>query len=198
MTQIDYYFATMSPFTYLAGGRLEEVAAKHGATVKYKPLDIMALFSRTGGTPPKDRHPNRIEYRLQELKRVAKHNDMPINLKPAHWPGNMAPSAYAIIAAQNAGGGDVGGLTQAILRACWAEEKDVADESVIREALSAHGFDPELVNSGLLSGAETYSRNLDEAVEAGAFGAPTYIVGKEVFWGQDRLDYLDDYLAEIS
>lgn len=194
MTKIDYYFATISPFTYLAGTRLDEIAKKHAAQVTYKPLDIMALFARTGGTAPKDRHPSRAAYRLQEIRRQAARTGLPTNIKPAHWPTNMAPSAYAIIAAQNTGG-DVGALAHAFTRACWAEEKDIADEAVIREVLAAHGFDPELVNSGLLSGAETYARNLEEAVEAGAFGAPTYVVDGEVFWGQDRLDDLDLYLA---
>ncbi|MEH6835892.1 MULTISPECIES: 2-hydroxychromene-2-carboxylate isomerase [Falsihalocynthiibacter] len=194
MTKIDYYFATISPFTYLAGARLEEIAKKHAAQVTYKPLDIMALFARTGGTPPKDRHPNRMAYRLQEIRRQAARTGLPTNIKPAHWPTNMAPSAYAIIAAQNTGG-DVGALAHAFTRACWAEEKDVADEGVIRALLAANGFDPELVNSGLLSGAETYARNLEDAVEAGAFGAPTYVADREVFWGQDRLDDLDLHLA---
>ena len=59
MARIDYYLATVSPYTYLAGTRLEEIAARHGAEIAYKPLDVVALFGRTGGTPPKDRHPNR-------------------------------------------------------------------------------------------------------------------------------------------
>ena len=123
MAHIDYYFATLSPYTYLAGNRFEEVAAKHGASVTYKPLDIMALFSRTGGTPPKDRHPNRVEYRAQELPRQAKKLGMPLNLKPAHWPTNAAPSSYAIIAAQAAGGGDLGQLVHNVLRAVWRKKR---------------------------------------------------------------------------
>lgn len=194
MTQIDYFFSTLSPFTYLAGMRLENIAKKHGAKVIYKPLDIMALFARTGGTPPKDRHPNRIEHRLQELRRQGVRTGLKINIKPAHWPTNMAPSSYAIIAAQNTGG-DVGPLVHSFLRAVWAEEKDIADEAVIRAILADNGFDPELTNSGLLVGAETFGKNLEEAVEAGAFGAPTYIVGDNVLWGQDRLDDLDLILA---
>ena len=68
MAQIDYYFATISPFTYLAGLRLEEIAKTHGAQVTYRPVDLMALFARTGGQPPKDRHISRQEYRLQDLR----------------------------------------------------------------------------------------------------------------------------------
>ena len=196
MAHIDYYFATISPYTYLAGSRFEDIAAKHGATVTYKPLDLAQLFARTGGTLPKDRHVSRQEYRAQELPRQARKLGMPFNLKPAHWPTNMAPSAYAIIAAQNEGGGDLGALVHGFTRACWAEEKDVADDGVIRACLEAAGFAPDLGDKGMLSSAETYARNLEDAVNAGAFGAPFYVVDSGArFWGQDRLDDLDAHLA---
>ncbi|GLQ27638.1 2-hydroxychromene-2-carboxylate isomerase [Sulfitobacter pacificus] len=195
MAQIDYFFATLSPYCYLAEQRLEEVAAKHGATINYKPFDLIAAFGRTGGTPPKDRHISRIEYRAQELPRQAKKLGLPFNLQPTHWPTNGAPAAYAFIAAQNAGGGDLGKLAHAIFRAVWAEEKDIAEDDVIRTCLADAGFDPELANSGLLEGAETYARNLEEAVEAGVFGAPFYIIDGQRFWGQDRITDVDAYLA---
>ncbi|WP_212524162.1 2-hydroxychromene-2-carboxylate isomerase [Actibacterium sp. MT2.3-13A] len=194
MTQIDYYFSTISPYTYLAGQRLEEIARRNGATIAYKPLDIVALFSRTGGTPPAQRHESRQSYRLQELRRQSARTGLPINLRPAHFPTNAAPSSYAVIAAQATGGGDLGGLVHGILRACWAEERDVAEDAVIRDCLAAAGFDPALAGSGLLLGAETYAANLEEAVGRGVFGAPFYIVGEEKFWGQDRLDDLDLHL----
>lgn len=196
MPHIDYYFTPLSPFTYLAGTRLEEIAARHEATITYKPLDIMALFPRTGGTPPKERHPSRNEYRVQDLARGAKKAQMAINLRPAHWPTNAAPAAYAIIAAQNAGGGDMGALVHGFLRACWAEEKNIADDEVVRACLEAAGFDPSLADSGLLMGAETYAANLEDAVNAGAFGSPFYIVtdSDQRFWGHDRLDDLDAHL----
>lgn len=196
MAHIDYYFSTLSPFAYLAGDGLEKIAAAHGASVTYKPLDIMALFARTGGTAPAERHPSRNAYRAQEIPRQAKKRGLPLNLKPAHWPTNPAPSSYAIIAAQAAGGGDTGALVQNILRACWAEERNIAEDEVVRDCLSKAGFDPALADSGLLSGAETYAANLEEAVNAGVFGAPFYVVDDgQAFWGQDRLEDLDLHLA---
>ncbi|WP_299904329.1 2-hydroxychromene-2-carboxylate isomerase [uncultured Paracoccus sp.] len=198
MAHIDYYLGTISPWCYLAGNRLEEVAGKHGATITYKPVDLMQLFDRTGGTKPADRHPSRMEMRAQELTRWSEHLGMPFNLKPAHWPVNMAPSSYAVIAAQEAGG-DVGGLVQGFLCAVWAEQRDISDDAVIREILTASGFDPALADKGLFIGAETYGRNLEQAVEAGAFGAPFYVVREsgQRFWGQDRLDFLDRHLASL-
>ena len=195
MPHIDYYFATISPFTYLAGPEFEAVVAKHGATVTYKPLDIMGLFGRTGGVPPKDRHPNRQEYRLQDMRRRAIVTGLPFNQQPAHFPANMAPSSYAVIAAQNVGG-NVGALVQALTRSCWADDKDVSDEAVIRACLEETGFDPDLANSGMLEGAETYAANLEEAIAKGVFGAPFFISDKdERFWGQDRIDDLDRHLS---
>ena len=196
MAQIDFYFSTLSPYTYLAGGRLEAIAAKHGASITYKPLDIVALFGRTGGVPPKDRHSSRQEYRREDLIRQAKRAEMPLNIQPAFWPTNPAPSSYAFIAAQAAGGGDLGRLHQAITRACWAEEMDIAEDGVVKACLSEAGFDPGLTESGLLTGAETYAANLEQAVERGVFGAPFYITDDGArFWGQDRLEDLDWHLA---
>lgn len=199
MAHIDYYLATISPNTYIAATRMEEVAAKHGASVAYKPLDVMGLFARTGGIPPGQRHESRQNYRLQELRRQAAKAGLPIHLKPAHWPTNPAPSSYALIAAQKAGGGDLGALVFALTKACWADQKDIAQDDVIRAALEETGYDGDLVNSGLLTGAEDYARNLEDAVAAGCFGAPFYIVdGTEHFWGQDRIEDLDTYLGSLT
>jgi 2-hydroxychromene-2-carboxylate isomerase len=196
MATIDYYFSTLSPYAYLAGTRLEAAEARHNAQINYKPFDIMALFGRTGGTPPKDRHVSRQEYRVIELQRQAKKYDLAINLKPAHWPTNAAPASYAILAAQAAGGGDLGALVHGIMRAVWAEERDIAEDSVIKSCLESAGFDATLSDSGLLAGAERYAQNLDDAVKAGVFGAPFYVTGDGArFWGQDRIEDLEQHLA---
>lgn len=196
MPHIDYYFSTLSPYAYLAGTRLEEIAEKHGKTVNYKPLDLPALFLRTGGQLPKDRHPNRMSYRAQELPRQAKKAGLPLNMKPAFWPMNAAPSCYAIIAASRADGGDMGKLIHAFGRSIWVDEKDTSQDDVVRECLVEAGFDPALADSDLMASADTYARNLEDAVNAGAFGAPYYVTDDDQrFWGQDRLDDLDAYLS---
>ena len=196
MPHIDYYLSTISPAVYIAGTRMEAVAAKHGATITYKPVDLRSLFTQTGGLPPNERHPNRQAYRLQDLTRQAAKQSLPFNPQPMHFPTNGAPAAYALIAAQKAGGGDLGALVHTITRAVWAEEKDIAEDSVVRACLAEAGFDPELVNSGMLSGAETYARNAEEAVSAGVFGAPFYITDSDQrFWGQDRIEDLELHLA---
>ena len=95
MSVLDYYFTVMSPWTYLAGLRLERMAARHGVLVTYKPLNMGAVFKETGGLPLKDRHPARQAYRLQDLPRFARHLGLPINIQPAHWPVNERPASIA-------------------------------------------------------------------------------------------------------
>jgi 2-hydroxychromene-2-carboxylate isomerase len=195
LRQIDYFFAPMSPFTYLAGTRLEDIAVLHGATVRYIPVDAPALFPRTGGQVLADRHPSRNAYRLQELRRQSKKRGMPLLMPPPFFPVNPAPASYAIIAAAKVGGGDLAGLVQSFPRAVWAEGRNIADDEVVRDLLGHAGFDPGIADKHMLSSAETYMANLDEAVARGVFGVPFYIVGDERFWGQDRLEDLDLHLA---
>ena len=196
MAHIDYFFSTISPYTYLAGTRFEEVAKTHEATISYRPMDIMAVFSRTGGQPPKDRHPARLELREQELRRLSSKLSLPMDLDPPFRAVNAAPSSYAFIAAEKAGGGDLGALVHAFTAAVWRDRRDIAEDDVIAECLKEAGFDPGLAASGMLAGAEQYARNTEDAVGVGVFGAPFYIVdGTEKFWGQDRIEDLDLFLA---
>lgn len=193
--QIDYFLAPMSPFTYLAGLRLEEIAARHGASIRYRPLDAPKLFPRTGGQVLAERHDSRRAYRLQELRRWAAATGMTLDLQPRFFPVNPAPASYAILAAQMVGGGDLAGLVHAFTRAVWAEGRDIADSDTVAGILRAHGFDPAIADRHMLAAAEEYAGNLEDAVSRGVFGVPFYIVGDERFWGQDRLDHLDLHLA---
>lgn len=195
MKKIDYYFSVLSPFAYLAGGRLEEIAGRHNAQINYKPFDIMAVFSRTGGVAPKDRHVSRQAYRLQDLRRSAQMGEMNINLAPAHWPTNPVPASCAIITASTAGGGDLGTLVQAVLRACWAKEQDIAEISTIEECLKDAGFPTGIAGEDRQTAEAVYGGNSEDAVRHNVFGSPTYLVKDELFWGQDRLDHLDAWLA---
>jgi 2-hydroxychromene-2-carboxylate isomerase len=195
MAVIDYYVFPLSPYSYLAGTRLEAIAARRGAIVVYKPFQMFRVFEVVGTPKVADRHPSKQAYRLQDIARVARAEGLAVNLRPAFWPTNPAPASAAIIAAQAAGGGDLGGLVHGFLRAVWAEDRDVADDAVVGDVLNAHGFDPGLADRGLMAAMETLERNTDEALRRGVFGAPTYAVGEALFWGGDRLAHLDAHLA---
>ena len=194
MLVIDYFFAAISPFVYLAGDRLEQVAARHNATVRYVPINAPALFPRMGGQILAERHESRKAYRVQDMRRTAARLGVKLDVQPAFFPVNPAPASYAIIAASRAGGGDLAGLVQAFPRAVWAEGRDISDDEVVQNILSMHGFDPKIADRGMMAAADTYMANLEEAVQRGVFGVPFYLVGDERFFGQDRLDDLDLYL----
>jgi len=199
MAAVDYYLSVISPYTYLAGLGPAEIVARHGFELRYRPLDITALQARTGGIALAERHPSRKAYRLADIARQATRRAMPLNPQPMFFPANAAPASYALIAAQNAGGGDLAALVAAMTRVVWAEDKNIAEDEVIRACLAGAGFDPALADKGLFTGAETYGRNLEDAVAAGVFGVPSFVTPDgAVFWGQDRLDDLDAHLAALA
>ena len=117
LATIDYYCFPLSVFSYFAGMRLEEIAARHGAEITYKPVELPRIFAETGTPPVKDRHESRRRYRLQDIARLAGTTGLPVNPQPRHWPTNAVPACVAVITAQNAGGGDVGALLHGLLRA---------------------------------------------------------------------------------
>ena len=197
MAHIDYYFSTVSPYTYLAGTRMEAAAARHGATIAYKPVDLTGgIFPRTGGLAVADRPPARLELRAQELRRQAKKHGLAIDLDPPFRAVNPAPSSYAFIAAMRAGGGDLAALVHAFTGAVWRDRRNIAEDDVIADCLAEAGFDRGLAGMAMLAGADEYARNTEHAVLAGVFGAPFYVVdGTEKFWGQDKIEDLELFLA---
>lgn len=195
MTQIDYFLAIQSPFVYLAGTRPAEIARKHGATLVYRPLDVLQLYARTGGKPREERHPSRQSYSGQDRVRLARKLGLPMQAKPLYGAANPAPASYAIVAAQAAGGGDITRFVTSLSRALWEQDRDISEDEVIRALLAEAGFDPAVADRGMLRSAEAYGANLEEAVARGVFGVPFFVVGEERFWGQDRLEDLDLHLA---
>ncbi|KAA3634226.1 MAG: 2-hydroxychromene-2-carboxylate isomerase [Proteobacteria bacterium] len=197
MQSIDYYFSLLSPFTYLAGTELERIAEKHGAAVRYKPIDILELFAETGTLPPARRHWSRQVYRLQELNRISRARGLPINEKPAHWPTDASNAAMAVIAAREAGQ-PVGEFVHALLRGVWREDRDISDLETVAQIARDAGVDPNAATDASDRAGRTYRENTAEAVKRGVFGSPFYFVGDERFWGQDRLASLDDHLSSLS
>ena len=196
---IDYYFTPVSPYTYLGHERFLEIAARHGATIAVKPVDYGRIFPVSGGLPLKQRAPQRQAYRLIELERWSKHLGKALNVKPKFFPVSADMAARWIIAAQ-AGRGDADALrlTGALLRAVWAEERDISDEPTLTSIAAGERLDPAQLAAGAASpdSAARYDALTQEAIDRQIFGAPTYVYRDEPFWGQDRLDFLDRALAK--
>ncbi|MCE9681059.1 2-hydroxychromene-2-carboxylate isomerase [Halomonas alkalisoli] len=194
--RITYYFSQVSPWTYLGHARLAEIAARHGATIDYVPITLSAVFPRTGGLPLPKRAPERQAYRMAELKRWPQQLGIPLNRQPKHFPTDDRPAARLALTAK-AQGHEIADLTLAILKACWAEERDVADLDTLREIADACGLDGQALLEE--SESDVGQRRLDEACEravsAGCFGSPWYDIDGEPFWGQDRLELVEKKLA---
>ena len=193
---VDYYFTPASPWTYLGHQRFEAMAKRHGAEIRYKPVDYGKIFPVSGGLPLGKRAPQRQAYRLVELERWRKMVGIPLTVKPKFHPVASDLSSQLIIAAERQNGRP-GPLAFALMRACWAEERDIADAATLTAIATEQGFDGEALLA-LARSPETaarYQQLTQEAIERQVFGAPFYIYKDEPFWGQDRLDHLDRALA---
>lgn len=189
---IDYYFSLNSPWTYLGAARFAEMVRRHRAEVMVMPVDFGQIFAQSGGLPLAKRAPQRQAYRLVELERWRDHLGVPLNLRPKFFPANENLAARLVIAAREAGY-DAMSLAHAILRAVWAEERDIADAETLREIVRVRGLE----HGPLFAAAETeqikmlYQAGTDKAIAAQVFGAPSYVLDGEIFWGQDRLEFLE-------
>lgn len=197
-THVDYYFTPISPWTYLGHARFAALVARHGATVAVKPVDYGRIFPVSGGLPLKQRAPQRQAYRLVELRRFRDALAIPLNLEPKYFPADAMPASLAITAAEASGGADAAmKLAGACLRACWAEERNIADPATLEALVREQGLDGgRVLSEAATTAARTqFERWTQEAIDRGVFGAPTYVVGGELFWGQDRLEFVDRALA---
>jgi 2-hydroxychromene-2-carboxylate isomerase len=196
---VEYFFTPVSPFTYLGHERFLAIAGRHGVSIDVKPVDLGPVFAVSGGVPLKQRAPQRQAYRLVELGRWSKHLGLPLNLQPRHFPVPPALASKLILASLSQQGA-VGALklTGALLRAVWAEERNIAESDTLAAIASEQGFDAaSLAERAAASDiGERYEALTQEAIDRQVFGAPTYIYRDEPFWGQDRLDFLDRALAK--
>ena len=195
---VDYYFAPQSPWAYLGHQRLVQIAARAGATVRVMPIDLGGkVFPISGGLPLGQRAPQRQAYRLVELQRFSEYLNAPLNLKPKFFPVGGDDAARLIIAADlTQGSAAAMQVAGAVLSACWAQERNIADDKVLAELLVEQGLPAALLEQSHSQAVqERYEAYTQAAIDAGVFGAPSYVVDGEIFWGQDRLDFVERALS---
>ena len=196
MIQVEYYFSLLSPWSYLGHYRFNKIAEKHNIKVIFKPIPMFDLFAETGGLPANKRHITRQAYRIMELKRFRKKLAMPLTLKPAYWPYD-ANLAHSIIFAMIDNDYNPMNFIQKSFVACWSHEKNMAQEATIIEILEAIELDRTLIaEAKKINIATRHEENFKDAIAANVFGAPSYVWKDEVFWGQDRVEFLDEALSE--
>jgi 2-hydroxychromene-2-carboxylate isomerase len=195
----EYYFTPQSPFAYLGHARFVSLAKQHGAQVELKPCDLGKVFNVSGGLPLAKRAPQRQAYRLLELRRWSEYLDVPLNPQPKFFPVPSDAAAKLIIATQLAHGTDAAlELTGAIMRAVWAEDKNIADADTLVALAGASDRDgKELLKSSETASIQAqYDRFTDDAIAANVFGAPWFVIDGNGYWGQDRLDFVERALMK--
>ncbi|MEJ7805911.1 MAG: 2-hydroxychromene-2-carboxylate isomerase [Telluria sp.] len=194
---VTYFLAPQSPWTYLGHARLMALAKAHGARIDIKPFDLGKVFSVSGGLPLAKRAPQRQAYRLADMARSAASLNVTMHVQPKFFPVPPELAARMIIAARTGLGEDVSLVVAgAIMRALWAEEKNIADDATLVQVADLCGLDGRmLLKSAATAGVQQeYDKNTDEAIAANVFGAPWYVVDDQAFWGQDRLDFVEQAL----
>jgi 2-hydroxychromene-2-carboxylate isomerase len=193
---VTVYYALQSPWTYLGWARLRALAARTRAEVRYRPIRMAPVFAASGGLPLAKRPQQRQAYRLMELERWRRRLNLPLLLHPKYFPVDEATAAGMVIALGQRDG-DVGLLSQAMMTAVWAGERDLADRPTLLAIAAEQDLDGDALLEASASEAvqEEYAANTETAIAAGVFGVPSFLVGEELFWGQDRLDFVAETLA---
>lgn len=193
---VDYYFSMVSPWAYIGHDAFHGVVERHGVTVNYKPMELLEVFDTTGTPRLPDRPQARKDYRMLELQRWRVKRGLSFNLQPAHWPFPFQTADRMVIAAVQAGHNPAGFMRN-VFKGIWEEQKNFAEEAELVAAADAAG----LPGTDLLGAADgddaraVYDANTKGFMEVNGFGAPTYIVNGEIFWGQDRIDLLEDAVS---
>jgi 2-hydroxychromene-2-carboxylate isomerase len=198
VAHVDYYASLNSPWTHLGAARIEALAARYNATLRIYPVDFGTIFAGSGGLPLPKRSPQRQAYRLMELRRWRGFLGVPINIEPKFFPSSEALTGPCVIAVRETeGDAPAIKLAHRVLNAVWQDELNPADPATLAKLIGEIGLNAEAV---IKLGAEprwTEQRAADTkaALERGVFGAPSYVIGDEIFWGQDRLEFLERKLA---
>jgi len=196
MPKIDCYFSMVSPWAFIGHDTFMEIVKRHNVDVTYHPVKLLEVFENTGGTPLPKRHVSRTNYRMLELQRWRQKRGLKFDLNPPHWPYPFQMADHVVIAIV-ASGKDPSDFMRAGFHASWIEGRDMADEAVLGDVLTASGHDAAAILAAAKTDeiAEKYTSNTAHCCENGYFGSPGYVLNGELFWGQDRLELLDDALT---
>jgi carboxymethylenebutenolidase len=174
------------------------MAMANNASMRIYPVDFGTIFAASGGLPLPKRSPQRQAYRLQELARWRDHLGVPIHVEPEFFPANDLPSGCCVIALRETVGDQPAiKLAHRVLKAVWQEQKNPGDPAVLAELINEIGLDADQLMQLASDPKWADRRDADAraALAKGVFGAPSYVIGDEIFWGQDRLEFVERRLA---
>jgi 2-hydroxychromene-2-carboxylate isomerase len=193
---IEYFFSFISLWSYVGSLAFQDIVAKRAATVVFKPVDLLAVFAAGGGKPVRQRALPRQSYRIVEMQRWRAIRNIPLVIWPKFYP--VDPSlGHRMLLAAIADGSDVSAFVHACLKGVWADELNIADADTLVRLADASGLDGAhlLARQGEVEFNRREAQLTREAIDRPVFGAPFYFLHDEPFWGQDRLDHLDQAIA---
>ena len=193
---IDYYFSLVSPWSYLGHERLVKMAKQYDTKITIWPVDFSIIFPSTGGIPLPKRSEQRKAYRMQELRRWRNHAQVDLNLEPLHFPVSDKLAATMVVNLRKQDAQKAIQLAGACLRACWLEERDISDADTLLAIAKENNLDGSVLLANSAGAIEERTQDSIKAVELGVFGAPSYRFDEQLFWGQDRLDFLEKELQK--
>jgi 2-hydroxychromene-2-carboxylate isomerase len=193
---VAYFYSVLSPWAYIGHAPFMDLVVRHGVTLEHRPMALGNVFADTGGLPLARRHPARQHYRAVELQRWRARRGLEFHLKPRYWPFDSKLADRVVVAIVSAGH-DPDGFLRRAFAGIWTGERDLADEATLVDIVTECGLDgASLLDSAKSDDSEArYVQNYRDAVAGEVFGSPAYVLDGEVFWGQDRLDLLDDALT---
>jgi 2-hydroxychromene-2-carboxylate isomerase len=191
MATLEFFYDFVSPYSYLASTRVEAEAARVGGTVRFRPFLLGGVLKATGNRAPLET-PAKLAHMWTDLQRWARRLGVPLSRPPAFPVPTVLPLRTAL-AAEQAGG--LVPFTHALYRAYWVEGRDVSQPAVVEEVARGAGLDGAALVASAPGYKEALARQTQEAVDRGAYGAPTFFVGGEMFVGNDRLDFALEALA---
>jgi 2-hydroxychromene-2-carboxylate isomerase len=196
---VDYYVCLMSDWAYLGGVRFVQMASRHGVRINHIPIRKRDVYAGSGGIRLAQRSWQKQAYRVEELKRWRARLGIRLNIQPKFFPTDVDLASCMVIATQKHGL-PVADLVNAVMQAIWAEDEDVSDPRVlvaIADRNGIHGAEV-LEEAGTDEVRAEYRDNTARALAAGVFGSPSYIFAGELFWGQDRLDMLEEAIVRTA
>ncbi len=190
---IEFFYDLSSPYSYLAATQLEAIAARHGATVAWKPMVLFAVFKASGNNMPAA-VAAKAAFMMKDLPRWSQQYGVPFQMNSRFPINAIKPMRLCLYGDEQ---GKAGPVTLAAFRATWAEDRDVTSDETLRAIAKAGGIDPEQALAAIERPEikERLKSNTDEAITRGVFGAPALFVGEELFWGNDRLHHVEAALA---
>jgi len=189
MAVLDFWFEFASTYSYPAAMRVEKLANAAGVSVRWRPFLLGPIFGAQGwNDSPFNIYPVKGKYMWRDLERICAKEDLPLSLPPVRFPQNGLKAAR--LALVGAGKGWAPAFVRAVYAANFAEQKDITDDTVLAAALRTAGADPDsaAAAANTAENKAALKTQTDEAIARGIFGAPSFTVGDELFWGNDRLE----------